>query len=276
MLVNMKEMLQKARQEKKAIPAFNVFGFEEAISIIYVAQKLNAPVILMSNKDFVDYMGVKCIIGLLRPLAESATVPVCIHMDHAKTIELAKDAIDVGYTSVMFDGSSLSLEKNISMTKSVVDYAHGAGVTVEGEIGSVGYTDRNENIKTLYTKPEEAQLFAVETGVDVMAISVGNVQRMYNQSASIQFDLIDSIALLTSTPLAIHGASGISDIDITRMSLGQVAKFNIGTSLRIAFGEELYKTLQGGEKIYDRLVLFQKPIDAMKDVVYNKYKLMGY
>lgn len=276
MLVNMKEMLQKAMQEKKAIPAFNVFGFEEAISIIHVAQKLNAPAILMSNKDFVDYMGLKCIIGLLKPLAELATVPVCIHMDHAKTIELAKEAIDVGYTSVMFDGSSLPLEQNISMTKSVVEYAQIFDVSVEGEIGSVAYTDRNEQIKTLYTKPEEAQLFALKTGVDVMAISVGNVQRMYDQLATIQFDLINNIALLTNIPLAIHGASGILDSDIRRMSVLQVSKFNIGTSLRIAFGEELYKTLQSGEKIYDRLTLFQKPIDAMKDVVYNKYRLMGY
>lgn len=261
---------------KKAVPGFNIFGYEDAKAVIQAAEEIGAPAILMTNKDCVEHMPLASLAGLLRPMAEKAKVPVCIHLDHAKSEELVKEAIDAGYTSVMFDGSALPIDENISRTRSIVEFARKHNVSVEGEIGSVAYSDRNFDVATVYTDPEEAYRFATESGVDLMAVSVGTLHRMQTQEAKIQYERLEAIQKRTNVPLVIHGATGISDEDLLRMIGYNIAKFNIGTALRMEFGRALRNQVLENQEEYDRLKLFVEPINAVRRVALIKYKQLGW
>ncbi len=276
MLSSLKPFITEIAASRKAVPGFNIFGFEDAHAVIEAAEEVNAPVILMTNKDCVEHISVDVLAGLLRAMAEKAKVPVCIHLDHAKSEELAIEAIEAGYTSVMYDGSALSIEENIARTRRIVEFAKKYNVSVEGEIGSVAYSDRNFEIPTVYTDPEEASRFARETGVDLMAVSVGTLHRMQSQQAEIQYDRLDAIQAKTTIPLVIHGATGISDRDLSRMIGYNIVKFNIGTALRIEFGKALRKEVLANPEEYDRLKLFKEPMNAVRQMALLKYKKLGW
>lgn len=276
MLSSLKPFITEIAASRKAVPGFNIFGFEDAHAVIEAAEEVNAPVILMTNKDCVEHISVDVLAGLLRAMAEKAKVPVCIHLDHAKSEELAIEAIEAGYTSVMYDGSALSIEENIARTRRIVEFAKKYNVSVEGEIGSVAYSDRNFEIPTVYTDPEEASRFARETGVDLMAVSVGTLHRMQSQQAEIQYDRLDAIQAKTTIPLVIHGATGISDEDLFRMIGYNIVKFNIGTALRIEFGKALRKEVLANPEEYDRLKLFKEPMNAVRQMALLKYKKLGW
>ncbi|GKX29267.1 fructose-bisphosphate aldolase [Vallitalea longa] len=276
MLVNMKEILMGVADSNTAVPGFNVYGYEDAMMVIEVANKLNAPAILMSNKDAVLHMDVKCQAALYRAISENHNIPISIHLDHAGSYELCVKAIAAGFTSVMYDGSQLPIEENITRTKEVVRLAHSCGVSVEAEIGSVGYDDPSINAKAIYTNPQEAKIFAEETGVDALAVAVGTLHRMQKQTAEIQYELLEEIQSITSVPLVIHGSTGLADRDLTKLSTYHVGKVNIGTALRMAFGNTLRKEINNHKNEIDRIKLFEEPMRQVKEVVLNKYKLLGW
>lgn len=276
MLVNMKEMMTVAAKSEKAVPGFNVFGYEDAKMVIEVAESINAPVILMTNKDAVEHMDVKYYGALFQAMAKEAKVPVCIHLDHAKSIDLIERAIDGGYTSVMYDGSQLSFDENIKNTKEVVALASAKDISVEAEIGSVGYSDPNIKAVAVYTKPEEAKQFAEETGVDALAVAVGTLHRMVVQEAEVQYDLLNEIEASTNVPLVIHGSTGLKDEDLEKIAKTNVGKVNIGTALRMAFGHTMRKVMAEQPEEFDRLKFFKEPMEATKAVVREKYRLLGY
>jgi fructose-bisphosphate aldolase class II len=276
MLANMKEMVVLAAEKDYAIPAFNVFGYEDAKAVIEAAEELNAPVILMSNKDAVAHMPVRYYGSLFREMAQDAKVPVCIHLDHGKDFELAAQAIQGGYTSVMYDGSQLPLDENIKNTKEIVRMAHACDVSVEAEIGSVGYNDPNIQAKAIYTEPEEAEKFAKETGVDALAVAIGTLHRMQTQAAEIQYDRLEEIQKRMDTPIVIHGSTGVKDEDLKKLTTYRVAKVNIGTALRMAFGNTMREEMNKNPKEFDRLKFFKKPMEEVKKAAKEKYLLLGF
>ena len=271
MLVNFKEMLEKAADSDYAIPGFNVFGYEDAIAVIEAAEELNAPVILMSNRDSVAHMPVDVMGAIYTKLAEKAKVPVCIHLDHSWSFEEAARAIKGGYTSVMYDGSKLPLDENIKNTKEIVKMAHTLGVSVEAEVGAVGYV----GVKGVETEPADAKKFVEETGVDALAISIGNVHKMEFQGAELDFDRLDKIEEAIKTPLVIHGSTGIVDEDLAKLSKSRVAKINIGTALRMGFGNTLRDEMNKNPEQFDRIKLFPKPMQVVKEKALEKMKLLG-
>lgn len=259
MLATLNEILPAAADGHFAVPCFNVFGNEEVVSIIAAATAANRSVILACNKDMADHMGVVGFAGMVRGLAEAAAVPVCIHLDHCYEEERIYAALRAGFTSVMFDGSQLPLEENIRRTAEVARVAHIFGASVEGEIGSVPYTEGRDHIKSEFTEPQDAVEFALRSGVDAMAISVGNVHRMTEASSEIDFARVQQIAELTQIPLVIHGTSGINEDDLIRLKNMRVAKFNIGTTMRMAFNRSLRQSLADHPEQFDRLKLM-KPV----------------
>ncbi len=160
MLVNLNELLPAAAQSQGAVACINVFGFEDALAIISAAEELDQPVILATNKDMVDMLGVECLAGMLLPLIKRSSARICLHLDHCYEESIVFQAIAAGYSSVMFDGSQLPLADNIQRTQNVVAVAHSLGVTVEGEIGSVPYDEGRDHIKAISTIPEQAQSYA--------------------------------------------------------------------------------------------------------------------
>lgn len=270
MLVTLKDILKQQR----TVAAFNVYGYEDAVSVICGAEELGHPVILMTNKDAVDFIPIEIIGQMLVSMAEKSSVPVCVHLDHSRSFDDIERAIRAGYTSVMYDGSQLSMEDNIKNTKRVVEMAHAAGVSVEAEIGSVAYFGGEIQAKAEYTDPEQAVIFARETGVDALAVAVGTVHRMRTQEANIDFDLLHRIKQKVSVPLVIHGSSGAKDEDVAEMSRVGANKINFGTSLRLVFGNTLRKTVNERPEEFDRLKMFPPSMQAVSEKAKEKMDLV--
>lgn len=274
MLVNLNVIMERFVNRAGAVAAFNVFGYEDAISVVQAAEEVQAPVILATNKIALEHMPVELLGPLLCSMGERASVPVCVHLDHGLDLQTIIKAILSGYTSVMYDGSQLSLDENIRTTKEVVKFAHAAGIPVEAEIGSVGYSDPAMNMKALLTDPEEARIFAEETEVDALAVAVGSLHRMQEQSAVIQFERLEQIQSALKTPLVIHGSTGITDADMTRLAAFNVTKVNVGTALRMAFGQALRQEMKDKPDEFDRIRLFQAPMLRVKEEAMKKMLLL--
>lgn len=272
----MSECVGYASKNNRVVPGFNVFGYEDAIAVIRAAEKFNAPIILMSNSDAVEHMDVKHSASLYTSLADSTDIPVVIHLDHAQTFALVLRAVEAGYTSVMYDGSALPLEENIANTQQVVELAKKYNISVEAELGSVPYTDRNKDVKSVLTRAEDAEIFTTRTSVDALAVAVGSLHRMQTKSARIDFNRLANIEKHTNVPLVIHGTSGIVDEDIKKLLFTNVGKMNIGTTLRMAFGNELKNEVVNNPKEFDRVKLFKKPMVAVQAAAEEIYRLLGW
>ncbi len=175
----------------------------------------------------------------------------------------------------MYDGSSLSFEENVKKTKEIVKLAHSFDIPIEAEIGSVGYSDPNLGISGELTDPSEAKEFAERTGVDALAVAVGTVHRMENQSAKIQYDLIEQIQALVSVPLVMHGSTGLPDEELKKIAGMHFGKVNIGTAIRMSFGKTLRNELTANPLAFDRIELFNKPMQAVKQEAIHKMKLLN-
>jgi fructose-bisphosphate aldolase, class II len=276
MLVNLARILAPAAQGRYSVACFNVFGWEDAKAVVGAAARLGAPVILAASLDFRKSMPVEVICLMLRTLAEHAPVPVCVHLDHTYDISELERAVDLGFTSVMYDGSQLSLEENIAGARRVVGYAHAAGCSVEAEIGSVPYAEGRPHIKSELTEVSDAVRFAGETGIDAMAVAIGNVHRLQEPGALIDFGRLERIASAVKVPLVIHGTSGIHESDIERLARAQIAKFNIGTVLRKAFGRGLRLALDHDPSRFDRLEIMAEAARTVGDEAARMIALLGW
>jgi len=276
MMVNLAKILAPALDGGYAVACFNVFGWEDARAVADAAIELQAPVILAANLDFRRFMPVEAICVMLRSLAESAPVPVCIHLDHSYEEPEVLRAVDLGFTSVMYDGSQLPLEENIAGALRVAHYAHAAGCSVEAEIGSVPYADGRAHIKSELTEVSDAIRFAEDSGIDAMAVSVGNVHRLQTPGATIDFDRLAQIEASVKLPLVIHGTSGLLDRDIVRLARTRIAKFNIGTVLRQAFGRGLRETLARYPDRYDRLEIMRDAMPTVSREAMRMIRLLGW
>ncbi len=275
MLTNLTDLMGPALKGGYAVACFNVFGYEDARAVVDAAESRKASVILAVNLDMTEFMPLQHITGMLRPLAESASVPVCIHLDHNYEIDTVKRAIDSGFSSVMYDGSQKTIADNIAGIQTVVEHARKQGVSVEAEVGSVPYAKGRDHIKSAPTSVAEAIAMAEQGQPDALAISIGNVHRIEDSYVDIDFDNFDALEQAVKIPLVIHGTSGIKPGDIEKLARRSVCKFNIGTCLRQRFGSALRHTLSSDEKLFDRLTIMKKIMPELSDEASQMIELLG-
>jgi len=275
MISNLKDILLPAQDEGYAVACFNVFGYEDTRAVVDAAEARNASVILSINLDMRQFMPMEQIIGMLRPIAENAQVPVCLHLDHTYEIDIVKEAVDVGFTSVMFDGSQLPISENITAIRDIVSYAHPKNTSVEAEVGSVPYANGRDHIRSALTEVTEALAMEEQGKPDAMAISIGNVHRLEDQTVVIDLDRFTELEEALSVPLVIHGASGLENKDIQMMASRQVAKFNVGTILRKKFGTSLRAALESDPDLFDRITIMQQVIPDMRSTASKMIHLLG-
>ncbi len=255
------EVLQPALAGRYAVAGLVTLGWEDMRAFVAAAEAEGCPVILQAGPSCRAHTPLPVLGAMFRHLAEAASVPVVAHLDHGYTAQECREAIDSGFTSVMFDGSRLPVAQNIAETAAIVAMAHAAGVSCEGEIGFVGYTDGETSAGTV---PAEAARFAAETGIDAMAISCGNVHLQQNHEGGLDEARIRAIEALTGVPLVIHGGSGVPVAQRRALALGSnICKFNIGTELRMAFGAALRAAVGSDPARFDRVAILRETHDPM-------------
>jgi fructose-bisphosphate aldolase class II len=255
------EVLQPALAGGYAVGGLVTLGWEDMRAFVAAAEAERAPVILQAGPSCRAHTPLPILGKMFAWLAESVDVPVVAHLDHGYTFAECQEAIDAGFTSVMFDGSREPLETNISNTARIVEMAHRAGVSCEGEIGFVGYADGESSAGT---DPAEAARFALETGVDAMAISVGNVHLQQDKVGGLDVARIAAIDALTDVPLVIHGGSGVPVAQRTQLAkTTSICKFNIGTELRMAFGDALRGAVNADAERFDRVTILKETHDPV-------------
>lgn len=273
MIVNIKEMITKAKEEKYAIPHFNINNLEWTRYILEVCEQMKSPVILGVSEGASKYIGgyntvVNIIKGLILDL--NITIPVCIHLDHGSSIDSCINAIDAGFTSVMIDASKYSLEENINITKQVMDYAKRNDVTVEAEIGHIG---GNENIA--YAEVNDVIKLVKETNIDLVAPALGSVHGLYKGEPKLDFEKMKEISEKTKLPLVLHGGTGIYDEQIKKAIECGICKININTDLQIVWANAVKKYLQDNINIYDPRKIIGAGKNAMQEKIKEKIILFG-
>ena len=271
--VNLKELLDPASKNGYAIAGLVVLGWEDAIAYVEAAEETGIPIILQAGPGCRKHTPVKILGKMFRHLADKASVSIACHIDHGYTIDECLEGIENGFTSVMFDGSKLPISENIDKTAQVVEIAHSSNVSVEGEIGFVGYS---EGIESKGTNFSEAERFNKESGVDALAISVGNTHLQTKKISNIDTNLLKSIEKVTNIPLVLHGSSGIPVAIRKKLAREtRVSKFNIGTEIRMTFGNSIRKKINSDLNIYDRLELLKTTIPDIKNVTSRIIKEIG-
>ena len=280
MLVNMKEMLEKAREGKYAVGLFNAVNVEMARAIIETAEELNAPVIVGTAEVLLPAMNLERVAEYLVPMAKKAKVPVCVHYDHGLTFEKCMEALQLGFSSVMYDCSTDSYEDNVAKVAEMVKICHAMGASVEGELGHVGDnegsaegSDHLLDPSAFFTDVSLARDFVERTGVDALAVAVGNAHGDYKFPPKLDFDRISDIADRTGVPLVLHGGSGLSDSDFRTAVQRGICKVNIFTDIDKAGKAGIEEGIAAGAKTLMGLIPYS--IAAMKKVVANKMELFG-
>lgn len=275
-LVTSKNMLLDAREGGYAVGAFNVENMEMVKAVIAAAEELHAPVMLQTTPSTIKYGTLETYAALVTAEAKRATVPVCLHLDHGNSYELAIAAMEAGYTSVMIDGSGESFEDNIAVTKRVVEVAKAKGIPVEAELGKVGgKEDDLEAEADTNTDPQEAKEFAERTGVDSLAIAIGTAHGFYAGTPVLDKERVSDIRALIDTPLVLHGASGLSEEDVKECVARGMCKVNFATELRAAYTDAVKKLLSEKPDTYDPKKLGIVGMEAVKEVVKSRMIMCG-
>ena len=260
-LVNLAQVLQPALVQGYAVGGLVTLGWEDMCAYVAAAEAENCPVILQAGPSCRAHTPLPVLGKMFRNLAETASIPVVAHLDHGYTFEDCKIALDSGFTSLMFDGSRKPLQQNIDETAAIAEMAHAAGISCEGEIGFVGYSNGDNSTGT---DPDEAARFARDSGVDAMAISCGNVHLQEDKQGGLDVARIKAIEAVTDLPLVIHGGSGVPVAQ--RMQLAaesRICKFNIGTELRMAFGQALRAAVTADATRFDRVQILRETADPV-------------
>lgn len=276
MLVNSKEILEKAKQGNYAVPHFNINNLEWTRYILEEMQELNGGVILGVSEGAIKYMGgVNVVTNLVKSLIKDLNIQidVVLHLDHGSSFEICQKCIDAGFTSVMIDASHYPLLKNIEITKKVVEYAHDKNVTVEAEIGQIGGTEDGMEGKNYNAKLEDVIALVNSTHIDSVAPALGSVHGLYKGKPNLDFITMKKISENVSIPLVLHGGTGIPDNLIQEAIKNGINKININTELQIAWANEVRKFLKENETVYDPRKVISSGEKAVKNVVKEKTKL---
>jgi fructose-bisphosphate aldolase class II len=248
---NAAKLVLAAKGAGTAVGAFNVILLEHAEALVAGAEQAKLPVILQISENCVNYhKALKPISVATIAIAESSTVPVSVHLDHAESEELVKEALDLGYDSIMFDGSKLSYADNVAASARMAALCKSYGANLEVEIGEVGGKD-GVHAPGVRTNPLEAKAFAEATGADLLAVAVGSSHAMTTRDATLDFALIQEIAKTVSVPLVLHGSSGVSDSDLQKAVNAGMSKINIATHLNNVFTHEIRQALESNPKLVD-------------------------
>jgi len=261
------EVLQPALTEGYAVAGLVCLGWEDMRAYVEAAETEGVPVILQAGPGCREHTPLPVLGKMFLHLAEQANVPVVAHLDHGYSFDECKEALECGFTSLMYDGSRKPLNQNIDETASVAELARSGGISCEGEIGFVGYADGEASAGT---DPDEAAQFARETAVDAMAISVGNVHLQTQKSEGLDKDRVNAIEEKTDVPLVIHGGSGIPAVQRREFArTTNICKYNVGTELRMAFGNALRSAVESDSNQFDRNQLLQQTHGPVFDATRN-------
>lgn len=273
MLVNLNDILPKAQKEHYAVGLFNTTDTDMLEAVISAAEELRSPVIIGTAEVLLPAGELKLIAPSIIAAAKRATVPVVVHYDHGLTFDRCMEALQLGFSSVMFDGSAGEYDKNIADTCEIVKIAHSFGASVEGEIGHVGQASTEDNLHTdMYTTADEAEAYVKATGVDALAIAIGTAHGVYKTKPQLNLERLCEIRQRIDTPLVLHGGSGLSDDDFRNTVRDGIAKMNIFTDLCLAGNRAMEDGLKQGLAYLD---IRNLKVKYMKEVVMNKIRLFG-
>ncbi len=275
-LVTSEKMLLDAKKGGYAVGAFNVENMEMVKAVIAAAEELNAPVMLQTTPSTVKYASLEMYAAMVAAEAKKAKVPVCLHLDHGSSYELAVAAMEAGYTSVMIDGSHETFEDNIAVTKKVVEVAKTKGIPVEAELGKVGgKEDDLEADADTNTDPQEAKVFVERTGVSSLAIAIGTAHGFYAGTPVLDKVRVSEIKALVEAPLVLHGASGLSEEDVKECVERGMCKVNFATELRVAYTDAVKKLLDEKPETFDPKKLGVVGMEAVKEIVKSRMLMCG-
>ncbi len=261
MLGNVKEMLEQAKAGGYAVGAFNTVNLETTRAIIETAQELSSPVIVQMTEKTFDFAGGRAMFHLVKNIAEfyAKDIPIGIHLDHGKSFEVVSRAMEIGFTSVMYDGSRREYVDNLMITKKIVDIAHARGVVVQAELGNVPYLGemQMENIEweQYMTHPDQAAQFVSETGIDTLAVAIGNAHGFFHERKEPDYDRLTAVAALVDLPLVLHGASDWESDRVTEVIKRGISCFNVDTAIRLSFISGLRQILRSEDETDLRKVM---------------------
>lgn len=283
MLVHLIELLKDAKKKNYTIGAFNIENLETTLGVVKAAVNKKSPVILQVSETSIQYAGLKAITSIVQTIAsvEAGKIPVALHLDHGKSFRSIAECVRAGFSSIMMDASDMPLTENIILTKQAVDFAHRKGVLVQGELGMVKGLEEvsEEQRRKLMTDPDDAEDFVAKTGIDTLAVAVGNVHgiiKMKKGNPGLDLDLLESIhKVIPDIPLVLHGASGLPKDQIKEGVKRGIEIINIDTELRLAFVNTLRDTMVRDPSEFDPRKLFKPSIESLMKVVEEKLELFG-
>ncbi|MBQ1312568.1 MAG: class II fructose-bisphosphate aldolase [Blautia sp.] len=275
-LVTSKEMLLDAQKRGYAVGAFNAENMEMVKAIIQAAEELKAPVMIQTTPSTIKYGTLDTYAGIVAAEAKKASVPVCLHLDHGSSFELAMQAIQAGYTSVMIDGSKLEFEGNVEVSKKVADVAAAMNIPCEAELGKVGgKEDDLVAVADTNTDPMQAREFVERTGVTSLAVAIGTAHGFYVGTPVLDKERLSEIRKVVDIPLVLHGASGLTDEDVSDCVRRGICKVNFATELRAAYTKAVRETLAADDKVFDPKVYGKAGIQAVKELVKARMIVCG-
>ncbi len=274
--MNFRDLLLKAKNEKFAIPQFNINNLEWAKYILEVCEEEKSPVFLGVSSGAAKYMGgFNVVVGMVRGLIKdlNVTVPVMIHLDHATTFELCRDAVDAGFDSIMFDGSKLDYEENIKITNEVKKYLKGQ--LLEAEIGKIGGEEDGLANELMFTTLEEAEDFISKTNIDMLAPALGSVHGIYKGEPNIQTDVMKEISEKTNMPLVLHGGSGLPENILKECIKNGIVKINFNTELQISWHNGVLDFIANNKDVYDPRKVISSGEENMKSTIREYINILG-
>ena len=274
--VTSEKMLLDAQKGGYAVGAFNVENMEMVMAVIAAAEELRAPLMLQTTPSTVKYAGLDLYLANVKTVAERATVPVCMHLDHGDSFDLAMQALRTGYSSIMIDGSHSVFEENIAVTKAVADACRPSRIPVEAELGKVGgKEDDLDGGSGGYTDPMEAKEFAERTGIGSLAVAIGTAHGVYKGEPKLDLDRLSEIRKVVSIPLVLHGASGLSEEAVKESIKRGICKVNFATELRIAYTDGVKEFLTANPDAFDPKKYGKTAMEHVKEIVKLRMRMCG-
>jgi len=282
MITSVKEILNKAKEGGYAVGAFNVFNLETAQGVIQGARTMRSPVVVQITEKTMEYAGGRAIFNLVKNISEfyASEIPIGIHLDHGHSSEAVKRAVNIGFTSVMYDGSRKKYEDNLMTTKEVVDFCHEKGVDVQAELGCVPYLGEvditDDEWMKYMTDPGQAEDFAKKTGIDALAVGIGNAHGFFKEKKNPDFDRLEMINKSLNIPLVLHGASDWENGKVVEAIKKGISCFNVDTAVRLAFVNSLASNvMKQGPINLDAREFLGNARDSVEGVVKEKIKMFG-
>ena len=277
-LENMRAMLSKAAAGKYAVGAFNILDYNSARAVVQAAGELRAPVIIQTSAKTVTFWGSRTLMSWLRELAADAPVPVAVHLDHCKDVDLIGECIEAGWTSVMIDASARPFEENLSLSRRVVEMARPRNVTVEAELGAIVGVEDDIHVKeqdSHLADPAQAVEFCAKVQPDCFAPAIGTAHGIYKGEPKIAYHILEKVAAATRVPIALHGGTGLSDEVFRRCIALGCAKVNISTQIKYAFIDGFVGYHNAHNTQYDPLKVIQAQFDEMRSGIAANIELFG-